>query len=361
MATQEPNVYAGLSVVVGGLMHARPRFFAKVMGELLFWVGEDKMLFGSRLRDLGAEVADRGPRRLGLSGRHVLGLPALDDRRQEEGARPERRAPVRRRRSGGAAAARRARARPQRRTTRSSWRARRDHRRRGCSRRSPPSTTPSSTSRSPRWGSSARASCPTAATSTCTCACRPRSARRTSRSSWHPTRARPCAGWPGSARSASCSTTTTRRARSTPRSARGGGFAAAFPGESDRRPRGAARAVPAQGAARPPGPRLRDAARRRPRPTTRRSSALRVARPARPGPRSRAASRCARELGLPYEPDDPGARRRRRQRRSPPQNLPMWLRRARLVGLSLESNGGICRSLLRVRHGVPDPTEEVAT
>ena len=47
MATQEPNVYAGLAVVVGGLMHARPKFFAKVMGELLFWVGEDKMLFGS--------------------------------------------------------------------------------------------------------------------------------------------------------------------------------------------------------------------------------------------------------------------------------------------------------------------------
>jgi uncharacterized protein len=47
MATQEPNVYAGLSVVLGGLMYARPRFFSKVMGELLFWVGEDKMLFGS--------------------------------------------------------------------------------------------------------------------------------------------------------------------------------------------------------------------------------------------------------------------------------------------------------------------------
>jgi predicted TIM-barrel fold metal-dependent hydrolase len=28
-------------------MHARPRFFANVMGELLFWVGEDKLLFGS--------------------------------------------------------------------------------------------------------------------------------------------------------------------------------------------------------------------------------------------------------------------------------------------------------------------------
>jgi predicted TIM-barrel fold metal-dependent hydrolase len=47
IATQEPNVYAGLAVVIGGFMHARPRFFAKVMGELLFWVGEDKLLFGS--------------------------------------------------------------------------------------------------------------------------------------------------------------------------------------------------------------------------------------------------------------------------------------------------------------------------
>jgi uncharacterized protein len=47
MAVQEPNVYAGLSVVIGGLMFARPKFFAKVMGELLFWVGEDKMTFGS--------------------------------------------------------------------------------------------------------------------------------------------------------------------------------------------------------------------------------------------------------------------------------------------------------------------------
>ncbi|HMG31413.1 MAG TPA: amidohydrolase family protein [Jiangellaceae bacterium] len=47
MATQEPNVYAGMAVVIGGLMHARPKFFAKVVGELLFWVGEDKMTFGS--------------------------------------------------------------------------------------------------------------------------------------------------------------------------------------------------------------------------------------------------------------------------------------------------------------------------
>jgi uncharacterized protein len=44
---QEPNVYAGCSVVIGGLMHARPKFFAKVLGELLFWVGEDRLTFGS--------------------------------------------------------------------------------------------------------------------------------------------------------------------------------------------------------------------------------------------------------------------------------------------------------------------------
>jgi predicted TIM-barrel fold metal-dependent hydrolase len=47
IATQEPNVYAGIAVVVGAHMHARPNFFAKLMGELLFWVGEDKMTFGS--------------------------------------------------------------------------------------------------------------------------------------------------------------------------------------------------------------------------------------------------------------------------------------------------------------------------
>ena len=47
MAVQEPNVYAGCSVVIGALMHARPKFFAKVLGELLFWVGEDRMTFGS--------------------------------------------------------------------------------------------------------------------------------------------------------------------------------------------------------------------------------------------------------------------------------------------------------------------------
>ncbi|HKO29382.1 MAG TPA: iron-sulfur cluster assembly protein [Solirubrobacteraceae bacterium] len=47
----------------------------------------------------------------------------------------------------------------------------------------------------------------------------------------------------------------------------------------------------------------------------------------------------------------------------PAAELTRWLRTARLVRMSLEVNGGICRSLLRVRHGVEidDPEEEVVT
>jgi len=38
-------------------------------------------------------------------------------------------------------------------------------------------------------------------------------------------------------------------------------------------------------------------------------------------------------------------------------DLPMWLRRAKLVSLSLEANGGMCRDLLRVRYGNTDEDE----
>ena len=67
-----------------------------------------------------------------------------------------------------------------------------------------------------------------------------------------------------------------------------------------------------------------------------------------------------RELGLPCGPAAPALVAGDGGRLTA-EEFPLWLRRARLVGLSLESNGGLCRSLLRVRHGVPDPTEEVAT
>ncbi len=45
----------------------------------------------------------------------------------------------------------------------------------------------------------------------------------------------------------------------------------------------------------------------------------------------------------------------------PAHDLRRWLRTARLVRMSLEVNGGICRSLLQFRYGLPieDPEEEV--
>ena len=46
IATQETNVYGGLAVA-SAFVHSRPRYFAEMMAELLFWVGEDKLLFAS--------------------------------------------------------------------------------------------------------------------------------------------------------------------------------------------------------------------------------------------------------------------------------------------------------------------------
>src|ERR1700722_19438223 len=46
IATQEPNVYAGLAVA-SALIHTRKRYFAEIMTELLYWLGSDRILFGS--------------------------------------------------------------------------------------------------------------------------------------------------------------------------------------------------------------------------------------------------------------------------------------------------------------------------
>jgi metal-sulfur cluster biosynthetic enzyme len=64
-------------------------------------------------------------------------------------------------------------------------------------------------------------------------------------------------------------------------------------------------------------------------------------------------------LGLPHDADAPalvagdGAS-------LTVSDLPTWLRRARLVSLSLEANGGMCRDLLRTRYGNTEP-EEIAS
>jgi len=46
IGTQEPNVYAGLAVVMP-FIHTRPKYFGQVVGELLYWLGEDRILFAS--------------------------------------------------------------------------------------------------------------------------------------------------------------------------------------------------------------------------------------------------------------------------------------------------------------------------
>jgi uncharacterized protein len=46
IATQETNVYGGLAVALP-FIHTRPAYFAHVISELLFWIGPDKILFGS--------------------------------------------------------------------------------------------------------------------------------------------------------------------------------------------------------------------------------------------------------------------------------------------------------------------------
>ena len=46
IATQEPNVYGGLAVVMP-FIQARPRYFAEVLAELMWWVGEDRLVFAS--------------------------------------------------------------------------------------------------------------------------------------------------------------------------------------------------------------------------------------------------------------------------------------------------------------------------
>lgn len=46
IAAQEPNIYGGLAVAAPFAQN-RPRKFGEIMGELLFWLGEDRILFGS--------------------------------------------------------------------------------------------------------------------------------------------------------------------------------------------------------------------------------------------------------------------------------------------------------------------------
>jgi uncharacterized protein len=46
IGTQEPNVYGGFAVAMP-FIYTRPRYFAQVIGELCYWLDEDRLLFGS--------------------------------------------------------------------------------------------------------------------------------------------------------------------------------------------------------------------------------------------------------------------------------------------------------------------------
>jgi hypothetical protein len=77
-------------------------------------------------------------------------------------------------------------------------------------------------------------------------------------------------------------------------------------------------------------------------------------------PEARRALELRAQLGLPAGPESPAFV----QPGGEPigaEGLRRWLRGAQLVRLSLEANGGICRDLLRARHGLAaEPEEEVA-
>lgn len=79
-------------------------------------------------------------------------------------------------------------------------------------------------------------------------------------------------------------------------------------------------------------------------------------------PHSPGARRCVElreRLGIASGPDDPAFVLPNGEPLTLEQ-LPRWLRAARLVRTSLEVNGGVCRSLLQFRHGLASDPEEVA-
>jgi len=46
LATRSPNVYASLAVALA-FVHNRPRYFANIMANLLFWLGPDRIIYGT--------------------------------------------------------------------------------------------------------------------------------------------------------------------------------------------------------------------------------------------------------------------------------------------------------------------------
>ena len=283
-----------------------------------------------RLRHLGAEVAGRGLRRLGLPRRRrVLGLPAAGRRGQEEDPRPQR-APSstasRSRRTCGCPWTTRS---PRRATTRSWSRAPREHPRRR-PRRAGHGLRPGARRADHRPAVRLRRSpCPTAGTSTCGCGCPRRSARRTSRTSWPPTRDRPCAACRGARGRRDARGPLHGSTRSTPPS----GAAARSPTRSPARRRATSARCASCSGARRSSPARRGSARRCSRAARRRPSCRRCASPT--CPTSADARRCRRAAH--------GARHRRgrgRAARSSPATARRSPRRTSATGCGSRGSCG---------------------
>ena len=351
MATQEPNVYAGLAVVLGGLMHARPRFFSKVMGELLFWVGEDKMLYGSDYGiwepkwqieglldwDYPDDTYSDYPRLNQDGKRKILGLNAA----KLYGIEVPTGVPARRRdpgRKGGRTAGRVGM------TTRDgvmdALAAVYD----------PELDEPITTL---RFVSSCEVNADgdvQVALRLPTPQCAPNFAFLMAADARNVVRRLP------GVRDVSVTLEDHYTGDEINAALNRG---AGSPGRSRARPTtttlSASRAVPAQGAGGAPGPRVRGADR---------SGSGRGADRADAGPRP------ARRAGASQMPRAPRAAGDPRGPDAPAfvagdgtpvcaEHLERWLRMARLIATSLEANGGICRSLLQFRHGLADDPEEV--
>ncbi|HEY3728129.1 MAG TPA: iron-sulfur cluster assembly protein [Solirubrobacteraceae bacterium] len=77
------------------------------------------------------------------------------------------------------------------------------------------------------------------------------------------------------------------------------------------------------------------------------------------GPETRRCLQLRHQLGIASGPEDPAFVLPSGEPLVADQ-LPRWRRGARLIRTSLEANGGICRALLEVRHGLATENEEVA-
>jgi predicted TIM-barrel fold metal-dependent hydrolase len=110
IGVQEKNVYGGLAVALP-FIHGRKDYFANVISELLFWLGEDKLLFGSDYgiwtprwlveafmsyelpeqitRDKGVQLTLEGKRKiLGLNAAKLYGIDVEAQKAKIRGRQP---------------------------------------------------------------------------------------------------------------------------------------------------------------------------------------------------------------------------------------------------------------------------------